>query len=107
MQTTVSIGACLAFGDTGLRGDVRGEWDEVKQHDVLFLITIRPPTARQLAQLRSRDEPPSIMEVSGLVTVRGAEVIEIKDEGAHASCMQTWSCSNLAQLNAAGLVMPQ
>lgn len=79
-------GASLAVVVTGLRGDVRSEWDEVKQHDVLFLITIRPPTARQLAQLRSRDEPPSVMEVAGLVTVRGAEVIEVKDEGARSSC---------------------
>ena len=75
----------------GLRGDVRSEWDEVKQHDVLFLITIRPPTACQLAQMRSRDELPNVMEAVGLVTVRGAEVIEIKDEGAsHYSC----SCSH-------------
>lgn len=60
---------------------MRGEWDEVKQHDVLFLLTIRPPTARELAEMRSRDQPPSIMELAGLTTVRGAEVIEVKDEG--------------------------
>ncbi len=68
----------------GLRGDVRGEWDEVKQHDVLFLLTIRPPTAREVAEMRTRDLPPSIMELAGLTTVRGAEVIEVKDEGAPA-----------------------
>ena len=32
-----------------MRGEVRAEWDEIKQHDVLFLLTIRPPDAVQLA----------------------------------------------------------
>ena len=31
-----------------MRGEVRSEWDELKQHDVLFLMTIRPPDAMQL-----------------------------------------------------------
>jgi hypothetical protein len=65
----------------GLRGEVRSEWDEVKQHDVLFLLTIRPPDAGQLAEMRSRADEPGVMELYGLVTVRGCEVIEVKDEG--------------------------
>lgn len=28
-----------------LREDVRREWEEVKQHDVMFLLTLRPPDA--------------------------------------------------------------
>jgi len=75
-----AVTADIVISTHGLRGDVRGEWDEVKQHDVLFLLTIRPPTARELAEMRSRADPPSIMELAGLTTVRGAEVIEIKDE---------------------------
>lgn len=66
---------------SGLRGEVRAEWDETKQHDVLFLLTIRPPDAGQLAEMKSRAEPPGVMELYGLVTVRGCEVIEVKDEG--------------------------
>lgn len=72
---------------------MRGEWDEVKQHDVLFLLTIRPPTARELAEMRSRADPPSIMELAGLTTVRGAEVIEIKDEGAPLHLHFPFHCS--------------
>jgi intron-binding protein aquarius len=60
---------------------VRSEWDEVKQHDVLFLLTVRPPDAGQLAEMRSRPEEPGVMELHGLVTVRGCEVVEVKDEG--------------------------
>ena len=36
-----------------LRPDIRSEWDELKQHDVLFLLTLRPPdsiTANYMAQ---------------------------------------------------------
>jgi intron-binding protein aquarius len=61
---------------------VRGEWDEAKQHDVLFLLSVRPPDAGQLAEMRARADPPGVMELYGLVTVRGCEVIEVKDEGA-------------------------
>lgn len=48
---------------------------------MLFLLTIRPPDAGQLAEMRARAEPPGVMELYGLVTVRGCEVIEVKDEG--------------------------
>jgi intron-binding protein aquarius len=61
---------------------VRGEWDEAKQHDVLFLLSVRPPDAGQLAEMRARADAPGVMELYGLVTVRGCEVIEVKDEGA-------------------------
>ena len=31
-----------------MAGEIRGEWDAIKQHDVLFLLTIRPPTSEQV-----------------------------------------------------------
>ena len=39
---------------SNLRPDIRSEWDELKQHDVLFLLTLRPPdsiTANYMAQV--------------------------------------------------------
>jgi len=62
---------------------VRGDWDEAKQHDVLFLLTIRPPDANELAALRTAGEQQRVnpMELYGLTYVRGCEVIEVKDEG--------------------------
>ena len=66
-----------------MRGDVRSEWDEAKQHDVLFLLTIRPPDATEVAQLRTQGSQLNPMELYGLTYVRGCEVVEVKDEGGH------------------------
>lgn len=38
------------------RGDVRSEWDELKEHDVLFLLTVQPPAAKELAALAEAGE---------------------------------------------------
>ena len=67
----------------GLRGDVRSEWDETKQHDVLFLLTVQPPDQVALAAIRARGEEPNPAQQHGLIYVRGAEVIEVS--GVHRS----------------------
>ena len=61
-----------------LRGDVRGEWDELKQHDVVFLVTVRPPDEVALAGLRDSGAEPTPADLYGLVYVRGAEVVEVR-----------------------------
>ena len=61
----------------GLRGDVRAEWDETKQHDVLFLLTLRPPPAHAVAAARAGGGEPTPAELYGLIAVRGCEVIEV------------------------------
>lgn len=61
----------------GLRGDVRAEWDDMKQHDVLFLLTIRPPPAHVVAAARAGGAEPTPAELYGLTAVRGCEVIEV------------------------------
>lgn len=67
----------VSFTTKGLRGDNRSEWDALKEHDVLFLLTIRvPPTIlgkEEVAKL-------GIPEQLGLQCVRGCEVIELHDE---------------------------
>ncbi|KAL4443940.1 hypothetical protein ABPG75_011677 [Micractinium tetrahymenae] len=75
---------------SALRPDLRAEWDELKQHDVLFLFTIRPPdsiTQNYMAQAKAEGAAEgegsaglSVMEKYGLQYVRGCEVIEIRDE---------------------------
>ena len=57
------------------------EWDELKQHDVLFLLTIRPPDAHAAAAAHADGRTPNPAEKFGLVYVRGCEVIELRDEG--------------------------
>jgi intron-binding protein aquarius len=84
------------------RPDLRAEWDaEVKQFDTLFLLSMRAPSAWARQRLRARlaqlDQPTRTLTYSsddntevnklaleaalcGLVTVRGCEVVEVKDE---------------------------
>ncbi|KAA6418260.1 MAG: embryo defective protein [Trebouxia sp. A1-2] len=63
-----------------MRGDIRSEWDETKQHDVLFLLTIRPPDQAELALMQQDGAEPHPAEKFGLAYVRGCEVMEVKDE---------------------------
>lgn len=69
--------AAVSFTTKGLRGDNRSEWDALKEHDVLFLLTIRVPST-----MMSKEESAklSIPEQFGLQFVRGCEVIELHDE---------------------------
>ncbi len=73
-----------AMACAGLRGDVRSEWDEAKQHDVLFLLTLRPPAANALAAARAAGQQPTPAELYGLVAVRGCEVIEVRCSDCHS-----------------------
>ena len=57
---------------------MRGEWDELKQHDVVFLATVRPPDEVALAALRESGAEPTPADLYGLVYVRGAEVVEVR-----------------------------
>jgi intron-binding protein aquarius len=76
-----------------LRSDVRGDWDEAKQHDVVFLLTIRPPDANELATMRTAGGQVNPMELYGLTYVRGCEVIEVKDEGTPSTGNARLSCA--------------
>jgi intron-binding protein aquarius len=38
------------------RGDVRAEWDELKEHDVVFLLTVQPPDEKERAELEASGE---------------------------------------------------
>ena len=62
----------------------RSEWDQTKQHDVLFLLTIRPPVQAELALLQQDGGELHPAERFGLAYVRGCEVLEVKDEGIQA-----------------------
>ena len=75
---------------------MRSEWDETKQHDVLFLLTVQPPDQVALGALRDRGEEPTPAQQHGLVYVRGAEVIEVSSLGMSASFAAP--CHHLASL---------
>ena len=69
---------------SNLRGPVREEWDQLKQHDVLFLLAAEGPsdadgqTAMHRGGAGSQPEQ-NPAERYGLKYVRGAEVIEVRD----------------------------
>lgn len=78
---------------SGMRPDVRAEWDQLRQHDVLFLLTMRPPDAYALQVAQSSGRTVTPAEQHGLVYVRGCEVVEVKDAGTGAVChmMGCWA----------------
>lgn len=79
----VKPSACIAevtFTVQKYRGSMRSEWDDLKEHDVLFLLSIQPP----LEQLSNEEATElSVLERFGLQYVRGCEVIEMRDEAGH------------------------
>ncbi|KAL6757285.1 hypothetical protein V8C86DRAFT_1695364 [Haematococcus lacustris] len=76
-----AVTANVVISTKTLRGDIRSEWDELRQHDVLFLMTLRPPSGAEAAAMYEGGRKPSAAEKHGLVYVRGCEIIELKDEG--------------------------
>jgi intron-binding protein aquarius len=55
--------------------DIRHEWDGIRQHDVLFLLTLKAYATEQQVK-----KPMSAAEKMGLMYMRGCEVVELKDE---------------------------
>ena len=66
-----------------MRPDVRAEWDSLKQHDVLFLLSVQPGYENDAHQ-RSVDWKGATdvaLRCAGLQYVRGCEVLEVRDQG--------------------------
>lgn len=48
------------------RYDVRGEWDELKEHDVLFLLSVQPPSAPEAAAALQKGGEGALAAAAGL-----------------------------------------
>uniref|UniRef100_A0A1D1XQ76 Intron-binding protein aquarius n=1 Tax=Anthurium amnicola TaxID=1678845 RepID=A0A1D1XQ76_9ARAE len=72
-----SVTAKVTFSISSYRAHIRSEWDALKEHDVLFLLSIRPSFEPLSAEEAAKSTVP---ERLGLQYVRGCEVIEIHDE---------------------------
>ncbi|RZC64580.1 hypothetical protein C5167_008270 [Papaver somniferum] len=72
-----AVTADVTFSISIHNAQVRSEWNSLKEHDVLFLLSIRPSfeplSSEEAAKL-------TVPERLGLQFVRGCEVIEIRDE---------------------------
>ncbi|XP_027360461.1 RNA helicase aquarius isoform X2 [Abrus precatorius] len=72
-----SVTAKVTYSISSYRAQIRSEWDALKEHDVLFLLSIRPSFEPLSAE---EEDKASVPQKLGLQYVRGCEVIEIHDE---------------------------
>ncbi|XP_042485253.1 RNA helicase aquarius, partial [Macadamia integrifolia] len=71
------VTAEVTFSISSYRAQIRSEWNALKEHDVLFLLCIRPSFEPLSAEEAAKSTVP---EKLGLQYVRGCEIIEIRDE---------------------------
>ncbi|KAL6878408.1 hypothetical protein ACP4OV_012578 [Aristida adscensionis] len=72
-----AVTAEVTFSTSSYRPQIKSEWDALKEHDVLFLLSIRPSFEPLSPEEAAKSTVP---ERLGLQYVRGCEVIEIRDE---------------------------
>lgn len=72
-----SVTAKITFSISSYKTQIRSEWNALKEHDVLFLLSVRPSFEPLSAE---EAEKASVPERLGLQYVRGCEIIEIRDE---------------------------
>ncbi|PKA60044.1 Regulator of nonsense transcripts 1 like [Apostasia shenzhenica] len=72
-----SVTAEVTFSISSYKSHIRSEWDAIKEHDVLFLLSLRPSFEPLSPEEVAKSTVP---EQLGLQFVRGCEVIEIRDE---------------------------
>lgn len=71
------VTAEVTFSISSYKAQIRSEWNSLKEHDVLFLLSIR----RSFEPLSDEEaEKASVPQKLGLQYVRGCEIIEIRDE---------------------------
>ncbi|KAL8542173.1 hypothetical protein ACS0TY_003147 [Phlomoides rotata] len=72
-----AVTAEVTFSISSYKAQIRSEWNALKEHDVLFLLSIRPsfePLSAEEAEMAT------VPQKLGLQYVRGCEIIEIRDE---------------------------
>ncbi|KAK4770601.1 hypothetical protein SAY87_031133 [Trapa incisa] len=72
-----AVTAEVTFSISSYKAHIRSEWNALKEHDVLFLLSIRPSFEPLSVDEASKASVPQRL---GLQYVRGCEIIEIRDE---------------------------
>ncbi|KDD73989.1 hypothetical protein H632_c1673p0, partial [Helicosporidium sp. ATCC 50920] len=70
----------LAFSLRGMRPEVRAEWEALRAHDVVFLLGLACDREADAGAQAGPGSLRSEMRALGLCSVRGAEVVEVRDE---------------------------
>lgn len=68
-----------------MRPDVRAEWDGLKQHDVVFMLSVAPRYSQggmsDTSSIDWKGQPTNVaLKQAGLKHVRGCEILEIRDQ---------------------------
>ena len=71
------VTADVTFSISSYKAQIRSEWNALKEHDVLFLLSIRPSFETLSAEEAAKA---SVPQRFGLQYVRGCEIIEVRDE---------------------------
>ena len=72
-----AVTAEVTFSISSYKAQVRSEWNALKEHDVLFLLSISPSFEPLSADEADKATVPHRL---GLKFVRGCEIIEMRDE---------------------------
>ncbi|XP_057789998.1 uncharacterized protein LOC131006864 [Salvia miltiorrhiza] len=72
-----AVTAEVTFSVSSYKAQIRSEWNSLKEHDVLFLLSIRHSFEPLSAE---EAEKATVPQKLGLQYVRGCEIIEIRDE---------------------------
>ncbi|KAK4592152.1 hypothetical protein RGQ29_016595 [Quercus rubra] len=72
-----SVTTDVTFSISSYKAQIRSEWNALKEHDVLFLLSIRPSFEPLSAEEAAKASVPQRL---GLQYVRGCEIIEVRDE---------------------------
>ncbi|XP_050234237.1 uncharacterized protein LOC126682560 [Mercurialis annua] len=72
-----SVTAEVTFSMSSYKAQIRSEWNALKEHDVLFLLSVRPSFEPLSSEEAGKATVPQRL---GLQYVRGCEIIEIRDE---------------------------
>ncbi|KAK4372375.1 hypothetical protein RND71_007759 [Anisodus tanguticus] len=72
-----AVTAEVTFSISSYKSQIRSEWNALKEHDVLFLLSIRPSFEPLSAEEAANATVPQRL---GLQCVRGCEIIEMRDE---------------------------
>ncbi len=80
-----SVTAEVTIDVKHMRPDVRAEWDGLKQHDVVFMLTIAPSYPQggmsNSNNIDWKGQPTDVaLKQAGLKHVRGCEILEIRDQ---------------------------
>ncbi|XP_012830701.1 PREDICTED: intron-binding protein aquarius-like [Erythranthe guttata] len=71
------VTAKVTFSISSYKAQIRSEWNALKEHDVLFLLSIRPSFEPLSSEEASNATVPQKL---GLQYVRGCEIVEVRDE---------------------------